>query len=261
METMSRITRIEGWEWEKRDYGVFPVHHFWTTKDPSGNSWIVKFTGSFYSYREWVFSRLASRLGLNARNVRLAMVSHHDLLKTSQEDAEPFQLLLEPINTYDDEPCNPGCPYPEWKKHLTEDIDFCTSARSAPYNAVDYILKDFMADIFGANEPSEVLFGADHNLYIIDNEQMFSTEPSGRISAPWLFDRHGAFSESGHKLLLSLCRKIASLPDVDLLHISKCPDEYKVDMPWDILPILHQGKRLAQSILRHGPVYYKHRSS
>lgn len=251
---METVSRIEGWEWEKWDFEVLPIYHFWTTKDPSGNFWIVKFTGSFCSYREWVFSRLASRLGLNAINVKLVWISKQDLLKTDQEDSEPFQLLLEPIKKHGNGPCNSVCQFPELKKCLNEENDFCKFALSAHYNAVDYILKDFLADIFGANEPSECLFGADHKFYIIDNEQMFSTKPSGRISAPWLFDKKKAYSKSGQELLINLCRKIVSLSDADLLHISKCPDEYKVDMLWKILPILREGKKVAQSILRHGPV-------
>lgn len=254
---METVSHVKGWEWEKRAYGVFPVYNFWTAKDPFGNSWIVKFTGSFYSYRELVYSRLASRLGLNARNVRLVWISEQDLRKTDQEDSEPFQLLLEPINVHDAKPCDMDCQYPEFVRRINEDNDFCEFALSASYNAVDYILKDFLADIFGANEPSEYLFGADHRLYIIDNEQMFSTQSRGKISAPWLFDRKEVCSESGHKLLQNLCQKIVSLSDVDLLHISKRPEEYQVNMRWDVLPILRQGKKVAQSILKHGPVYYK----
>lgn len=253
---METVSRVKGWKWEKRDYGVFPTYTFWTTKDPSGESCIVKFTGSFYSYREWVFNRLASRLGLNARNVRLAWISEQDLLKTDQESSEPFQVLLVTVNVHDAKPCKPSCVYPEFVRHLKEDSDFCEFSLSASYNAVDYISKDFLADIFGANEPSECLFGADHKLYIIDNEQMFSMESSGRIASKWLLDRSGAHSAPGHKILNNLCRRIASLSDADLLHISKCPDEFRVDMMWDILPILHKGKTLAHSMLKNGPKIY-----
>lgn len=140
---------------------------------------------------------------------------------------------------------------------LKKENDICEVFSSISIsNAVDYILKDFLADIFGANEPSECLFGTDHMFYIIDNEQMFSTTPSRKISAPWLFAKNGDRSERGHKLLFDLCRKIVSLTDADLRNITKCPDEYKVDMRWNILPILRNGKRIAHSILKSGPIYY-----
>ena len=248
------VFHIEGWEWTKRQFGSYC---FWTVTDIASNSWIVKFTGSFYSYREWVFSRLATSLGLNARNVRLAWISKHDLLQTGQKDSGPFQLLLKYIERHDHTPCNPNCPWPELERCFKKENDICEVFSSISIsNAVDYILKDFLADIFGANEPSECLFGTDHMFYIIDNEQMFSTTPSGEISAPWLFAKNGDRSACGHKLLFDLCCKIVSLTDADLRSITKCPDEYKFDMRWNILPILRKGKRIAHSILKSGPIYY-----
>src|SRR3990172_3207924 len=247
---MEIVFHIEGWEWEKREFGW---RSFWTVKTPSMNSWIVKYTGSVYSYREWVFSRLASHLGLNTRNVSLARISESDLHQTGQQDSDPFQLLLEPVETHSDTPCNPNCPFPEWQRCLREENDICEKLGFISIdNAVDYILKDFMADIFGANEPSEYLFGADHRFYIIDNEQMFSTKGSGEISAPWLFAKNNAYSECGHNLLIDLCRKIISLTDANLRDIARCPDNYKVNKKWPILPILRKGKKIAYSILTYG---------
>ena len=43
---MEIVFHIEGWEWEKREFGW---RSFWTVKTPSMNSWIVKYTGSVYS--------------------------------------------------------------------------------------------------------------------------------------------------------------------------------------------------------------------
>lgn len=250
METM---IRIDGWQWKQRNYGVDLSYSFWTTNDPSGTLWIVKFRGSFYSYREWVFSRLASRLGLNARNVQFAWVSEQDLIKTDQKNSEPFHLLFQHINVHGREPCNHACLYPEFKRHFNEDNDFCKFALNAHYNARDYILAGFLAEIFGANEMSEYLFGTDHKLHIIDSEEMFSTISSGQMSRRGFFNRDGSRSEAAHELLDNLCHEIVSLSDADLLHILKCPDEYKVDMSWEILPILRNGKRVACSILKDGP--------
>lgn len=216
---MEFVFHIEGWEWIELEFGSY---RFWTVKDPAGKSWIVKFTGSFYSYREWVFSRLAVRLGLNARNIRLAWISEPDLLQVGRKDSEPFQLLLEPIEMHSNTPCNSNCPISEFKRRFNEENDICKVCSSINiYNAIDYILKDSLADIFGANEPSECLLGIDHRFYIIDNEQMFSRTISGKISAPWLFAKNGDYSECGHKLLFDLCRKIISLTDTDLRDISK----------------------------------------
>ena len=246
---------IDGWEWEKRSLSI--GYDFWITKDPAGNSWIVKFKGSFYSYREWVFSRLATRLGLNVRRAELVWISKKDLLHTGQENSEPYQLLLQFIDKHNDGSCSPSCPFPELRRHFQEESDIGEFVASvSPYNAADCILKDLLADMFGANEPSEWLFGTDHKFYIIDNELMFSTEPSGKISAPWLFARNGSYSKAGHKLLFDLCSKIVSLGDADLRDISKYPKGYKIDMLWPILPILRKGKKVARSILRNGPTYY-----
>lgn len=247
---MENVFHIEGWEWEKLEIGLRSI---WTVKDPSTKRWIVKYTGSFYSYREWVFSRLASHLGLNARKVILAHISKLDIKQTGHENYDPFQLLLEYVTIHSDTPCNSNCPFPVWQRYLHEENDICEKLGFISIdNAVDYILKDFMADIFGANEPSEYLFGADHRFYIIDNEQMFSTGGSGEISAPWLFAKNNAYSECGRNLLFGLCRKIISLTDDNLREIARCPDNYKVDKKWPILPILRKGKRIAYSILTYG---------
>lgn len=255
---MSDITYIKNWEWTEAVYGDLNQYTFWTTMDPSETCWIVKFRGSFYSYREWVFNRLAYRLGLNAVNVRLANVSKLDLIKTKQDtDTEPFQLLTKNIYVHDSLLCKPDCPFPEFNKNIQENRDFCKFALTTSYNYIDYILKDFMCDIFGGHEPSEYLFGIDHKLYIIDNEQMFQRSgPAGRISSKWLTGENNTNSKQGIKLLQELCHKIISISDHELMQISKYPESYKVDMLWDILPILHKGRELAQSILTKGPVIY-----
>jgi hypothetical protein len=251
---MEIVVRVEGWEWARCEFGHYAL---WTARDLSGASWIVKFTGSFYSYREWVFGRLASRLGLNVREARLAWISKQDLLQTGQKKSGSFQLLLRFIERHGDAACSSDCPFPKLRTRLNEENDICAFLVSVDqYNAADCIVKDFLADIFGANETSECLFGVDHKFYIIDNEQMFSTKSTGKISAPWLFARDRTHSAAGHKLLMDLCRKIVSLTDSDLRDISKCPDGYRVDALWSILPILRRGKQVAQSILENGPVYY-----
>ena len=250
---MEKVFHIKDWEWREDEFGPYRSC-FWTVREPAGKLWIVKFTGSFYSYREWVFSRLATRLGLNARKVRLARISKSDLLHIGRKGTEPFQLLLEPVEMHGDPPCNPHCPFPELKRHINEENDLPeVFSSSSVSNADDYILKDYMAAIFGANEPSECLFGTDHRVYIIDNEQMFSQTPVGTISAPWLFAKDGDYSERGHKLLSALCHKIISLTDTDLQNISKCPEEYRVDATWPILPILRKGKQIAHTIFKNGP--------
>jgi hypothetical protein len=197
---------------------------------------------------------MASAVGLNARAVRLAHIGSNDLRRTGNEESESFQLLLELLDRHIDGPCGPNCPYPELMKGLKEENDRSNFASTSPYNAVDTILIGFLADIFGANEPSDFLVGADHKFYIIDNEQMFAMKPSGRIAAAGLRDKSGADSESARTLLLMLCRKIASLRDDDLRDFAKHPHEYRVDILWPILPILRAGKKVAQSIVEHGPM-------
>ena len=87
---MENVFHIEGWEWEN----LRLVYSIWTVKDPSTKRWIVKYTGSFYSYREWVFSRLASHLGLNAEKVILAHISKLDLKQTGHESMIHFSYFL-----------------------------------------------------------------------------------------------------------------------------------------------------------------------
>lgn len=243
-----KIVIIEGWKWKKKNFNFYD---FWIAQDPKGKDWIIKFHGSFYSYREWAFKRICDLLGVNVRNSRLAFISKDELDRIGVNDKECFQSILEYIPGHESNKCRITCDINKLNETLSSSTDPCRDLLSINIeNVLDIIKKDFLADLFGANEPSEFLISTQHIVYIIDNEQMFSQKPNGRISAQWITTIIGRKSSHGIAILKDLCKKLSEIPDETILTLLCTPKNYTVDMLWNIEPIIMKGKEIADSIRR-----------
>ena len=113
------------------------------------------------------------------------------------------------------------------------------------------IASEIAAPIFGANEPPGRLFTTDHELVIIDGEQMFSTQPSDARVTSWWRRPDGSPSTAGMRLTRNVCSAVGSLSNRNLLDCLAIPSGIKIRSRLSISKIVFQAKAYCERFLRH----------
>ena len=245
------LMSADGWRWERN--GRFPKD-FWLGEDSNGSRWLVKLHGSFYSFREHAFARLAQHLGLSCQSSVLLKLPQHSPPRREQEDLEECQIALELLDEHADALCSPSCPL----SPLELAVNSATGDRVALVeqagvaNASDWIRADMLAYLCGANEPCDQLITKDHQLVIIDSEQMFSTDSVELRDCDWFESTNGDKSTRALQIADALCSRLAKTTDFELGLFSAVPDGYVVNQLWSIGERMLSARRAARRYTEDG---------
>ena len=241
------LLNAESWHWEKVEFGW--SYDFWVGTDSEGNEWIVKMKGSFYSYREHAFARLAQALDVSCQASSYLILPDNCPPLLANRDAEKGQLAIWLYPKHGAEDCNDTCPVNRLYEKLRDPAIDSTEAlsESTIRNAIDWARVNMLAYICGANEGGEErLITPDHQLFMIDNEQMFSTSPGNLMECHFVTLRNGSVSETGMRIAIDLCEKFTILTDSEINSMVSVPDAYVVDKQWDVEPIIIEARNYCQ---------------
>lgn len=213
----------DSWEWTTETMG----HHsdLWLGIDPNGNKWLVKMRGSFYSYREHAFAALAQMLGLSCQSsVYLRLPLDNPLMQNGKR-AEEYHLAIWWYEHHDDSKCSSDCPVKILYEQLNDPSqDQVTVLRqSAVKNAIDMARAEILAHLCCANETSEFIYTPDHELIIIDNEEMFSYSPSNLFDATVMEGPNNRLSAAGMEEAIELCDRLTKITDSEIESITAIP--------------------------------------
>lgn len=242
------LTTSSDWRWETFDGGG--RRNFWVGTDRAGNQWLVKMRGSSYAYREHSFARLAQHLGVSCQSsVYLRLSAGADPLR-GDDDTEEFQLALSLLPEHGTEVCSADCPFPIVQEVFDRLPDEPIQALQTPgiEHLMDWARMCMLAELCGANEPSDRLITPDHTFVLIDNEQMFSTGPGNIWNCDWLFAGDSR-SELGVKVATDLCDQFVRIKDEELRSFATLPKGYEVHDPRPIAEILVAAKMAAANFL------------
>lgn len=107
-----------------------------------------------------------------------------------------------------------------------------------------------LAHLCGANEPSGRLITPDHYLVLVDNEQMFSTQPADLWTCGWLLNKEGVPSSLGIEIATELCERIVDVADKEFYALAAYPGTCRVELPRPIERLLRAAKHAAGEFLR-----------
>ena len=116
---------------------------------------------------------------------------------------------------------------------------------------MDWPRSEIAAAIFGANEPPGRLFTTDHELVVIDGEQMFSIPPTDARETNWWRRPDGSPSTAGMRLTRDVCFAIGSLSNQDLFDCLAVPSGIEIDLLWSIEEIVFQARDYCRRFLGH----------
>lgn len=235
----------EEWTWAKGSLR----HDYWIGTDPKGSQWLVKMSGSFYAHRERAFDCLAQSLGLSCQSCVYVTLAPGCPPPAGAGDEEPCQGALALLPEHDLS-CDSSCPLrllreqpqPEGNDRLR------VLQASGIKAATDWFVGDVLGYLCGANERVDVLFTPDHHLFLIDNEQAFSSSPQDPMSFIEAETQDGSISPVAREILLPKCHLMASLSDAQLESFASVPAGYEVNALWDILPRLRRARVAAREL-------------
>ncbi len=253
IDELPSMLQTRGWQWEQFSCSPYPKHGFWLATDERGHQWLAKMRGSFYGYRELVFARIAQRLGWSCQSSAFAVLDKDALPLQQTPDAERTQLLSWFLAEHSSGTCASDCPLASldraFNAHDADPVEVLENSSLA--HIMDWPRSEIAAPIFGANEPPGRLFTTDHELVIIDGEQMFSTQPSDARVTSWWRRTDGSPSTAGMRLTRNVCSAIGSLSDQNLLDCLAIPSGIKIRSRWSISKIVFQAKAYCERFLRH----------
>ncbi len=99
-------------------------------------------------------------------------------------------------------------------------------SRSGLTDAMNHARKEILAPLLGGNEPADVLTTRDHQVFLIDGEQMFSTGPSDISEICWYETPQGLC------LIREVCGAVGALNDIALKEILRKPEIPGFDTDW-----------------------------
>ena len=243
MKYLPPVLDSTGWTWERYSApsGV-PSDNFWLGFDLEGNRWLTKLRGSFYAYREIVFSHLAQKMGWSCQSssfLRLNNESAKVLGVSTDEVHAAHWFMDEHIHA----PCSPECSLEFMNGRSVETVDDLRDSEID--HLLDWPKSEFAAFLFGANELPGRLFTTAHEFVIIDSEQMFSTDPCSLDGAAWWKNPDGHLSLSGQALALEVCHDLCALSTEDLDDALSIPITISVRKRWLIEPKLKASRKFA----------------
>lgn len=239
------LMRAEHWDWEPfraplagKDMSV--------GTDPSGTRWLVKAEGSFYSYRERVFGGLCHELGVSCQPSVYLWVPEGTPPYENSRPREHCQVALALLPEHCVGPCRADCSLEALSKAWNGALDKPDLLTKSEISyAESWIEGDALGYLCGANERYEKLITRDHELYLIDNSQVFSSSPADVWQCPWLRCADGTPSATGFAIIRSLCKRFSLISDQTIQDLCMVPDGYTVDLRWEIMPLLREAREAA----------------
>ena len=211
----------------------------------AGYTLLLKLENSFYSYRDWVASRLFQRMRFNSQSSILLKVPKSLLSRYVNKDEYQQGIIF--VEHHAPQPCGPTCDYDK----LLDAIDNGNFDRIAKTNFKDtevLILQSLLPHFFSANEPSDVLIGKNHHIYLIDNSQMFLYFPTKSSIREWLEISAIRDKKATRRIFAETARRISSL-DQEWYPLCKIPAGYHVDELWDIKRNIAETIRIAKELV------------
>ena len=223
------ILHTETWAWEKfapPDSPDWP--RFWVGTDDAGNKWLSKMRGSFYGYRELIFERLVQHAGwLSQSSAFTVLPKNSPPIQTSNHAVERTQLLTLFLREHSHEYCGPTC-LRRHCKGITNSTDPEIIEKLPLRDALNVARCNILAPLFGGNEPADFLLTDEHDVYLIDGEQMFATRPCDVRETTWWE------SDGGKRITRDICKTIGAFSDADLQHFLKVPAGIRIKRLWNI---------------------------
>jgi len=147
------VINCEEWEWTPFESNTHLSDNFWIGKDKQGNRWLTKLRGSFYAYREIVFTRMAQELGWSIQSSSFIKLDKHSANTLNKQEGE-----VHSAHWYMEEhqvgPCCFECPL--------EQLSQCSSIEDVSNSQVGHIRDLLKSEIaiylFGANESCDKFF-------------------------------------------------------------------------------------------------------
>lgn len=249
LSDLPAIIQTTGWAWEPFEAPDHPSHDFWIGTDGFGHRWLTKLRGSFYGYRELVFERLAQRLGWSCQSSAFAVLDENALPIRLRLAAEHTQLLSWLLPEHRPHSCGPNCPYDPLRLRLKaqtgDPLELIEGSGLRDFIA--WPLSQILAPLLGGNEPAGYLITIDHQVVMIDGEQMFSTSPSDVRETNWWQLRDGSPSRAGQRLTKEACAAVAALSDADLQVCLEIPKGIEIRFLWNIRKLLFEARDYARA--------------
>ena len=223
---------------------------FWIGRETDGTKWLMKGSGSFYALRERASAYLLQSLGINSQSSAFIILPEKSLPVVNNPNIERYQLAIRYIDEHG-ENCNQGekCPLSKLNDHFKEaskKVSFLEACSIK--NIIDWVKLEVMACLCGANEPSERLFSEKHTLYVIDNEQMFSTTPSNPITCTEWFEIE---YDTTMKITFDLCKRLSNINNRDIEIFTTIPKGYVVNEIWSIQKLMESTLKFAKQFLKN----------
>jgi hypothetical protein len=232
------------WTWSKTEDNKFYIGH-----EANGTKWLVKCRGSFYALRERAAASLMQAVGINTQSSSFLVLPDSSLPVLEKPSIERYQLAILYIDEHNGD-CVAGdrCPLKNIDEQLNKahkKVSFL-KACSIP-NMIDWVKSEVMAYLCGANESSGILLSKDHIMFVIDNEQMFSTKPIYPIKYPSWFEEE---YDATMSLTLDLCEKLSKITKQDINIFTTVPDGYVVNELYSIKDLMTLTVQYAKNFLR-----------
>jgi len=210
---------------------------------------ILKLEGSFYSYRDWVASKLFQKMRYNAQSSILLKMQRSVLSRCGLVDKDEYQQGIVFVEHHGLEPCGPTCDYNELVDAIrNRDLDQMTQTSFNDTEVI--IMRSLLAHFFSANEASDLVRGKNHRLYLIDNSQMFSFLPKRSMILEWVDICPIGDKNVRRRILKETAKRISSL-DQDWYDLCRIPTGYEVDELWDIKVNIAETIRIAKELASH----------
>lgn len=246
---LPRVLNTRGWEWKEIRRPSHPSDGFWIATDTQRRRWLTKLRGARYAYREITFAKLAQGLGWSCQS---SIYIELDARSAVTIGVQPGSVHA--AHWYLDEHCPQPCcascslsPLIEVSINSIEDLEGIDIA-----HLLDWPKNEFAAYIFGANETSDRLITSQHELVMIDNEQMFSSGPCDFGTSFWLRNINDSAYRRGLALALETCNDVASISPDALAKALAIPDAIKIEDHLDIEMNIRRSIRFASEYLRVG---------
>ncbi len=225
------------------------VEDFWIGREIDGTTWLMKGRGSFYALRERSSAYLLQSIGINSQSSAFVILPEESLPVADKPEIERYQLAIRYINKHG-ENCvhEEKCPLRKLNdqfEEATKKVSFLETCSIK--NIIDWVRLEVMACLCGANEPSERLFSEDHIMYVIDNEQMFSTTPSNPITCTDWFEIE---YDTTMKITLDLCNRLSNINKRDIKIFTTIPEGYIVKELWSIKELIESTVKFAKQFLK-----------
>jgi hypothetical protein len=230
----------KNWTWSQFEN----CNEFWLGRDIQGKKWLLKNRDGFYALREMVFSLIAQRLGINVQISKYLIVSEDS---KAHNKSSNYQLAIEFIEECKDSE-EVESKFGTYKIACEAEKDNLPMLVACSHqDALDRVKADMLAYIFSANESSDQLFSQSGRIYIIDNEQMFGSNPVDLHNCHW-FNENNSFSLN---IALELCRGLSKVSDKDIEIFTSLPKGYQVDELWPVKPLVYSARDYAKNFVRN----------